>query len=92
VPTRDPKEWTWEGSQDGQAWQRLDHRVDEEPFPQRKLKQTYHFKNDTPYRFYRLTLLANHGEELYQLSEIALEGVAISPADGSAPVAAQAYR
>ena len=63
-----------------------------QPFPGRKQVQSFTFENGTPYRFYRLTLLANHGDGLYQLSEIDLKGISVKPTDAVAPGVASAYR
>ncbi len=75
VPNRDPKEWKWEGSVDGSQWTLLDHRKNQSPFPSRFLKKRYTFENAQPYTFYRLTLLANQGDAIYQFAEVELEGI-----------------
>lgn len=75
VPNRDPKEWKWEGSVDGTQWTLLDHRENQPIFPARFHKKTFPFENAQPYTFYRLTLLANQGDGLYQFAEVELEGI-----------------
>ncbi len=79
VPARDPREWKWEGSLDGKTWVQLDYRDQQEPFPERQQERAFAFENSAPYRYYRLTLLTNQGDGLFQLSEIALSGVSIDP-------------
>lgn len=81
VPQRDPKAWKWEGSADGKTWTLLEQATEQQQFLKRKHTKTYTFENATAYRFYRLTLLENHGATHYQLSEIELGGVtATAPA------------
>lgn len=75
VTKRDPKEWKWEGSVDGTQWTLLDHRENQPIFPARCHKKIFHFENDQPYTFYRLTLLANQGDGHYQFAEVELEGI-----------------
>ncbi|HAR66357.1 MAG TPA: glycosyl hydrolase, partial [Lentisphaeria bacterium] len=92
VPARDPKDWHWEGSHDGTTWVLLDQRTEQDPFPKRKHEKAFTFENSTAYRFYRLTLLANNGDPLYQLSEIALNGVSLDATYAIKPATAEAYR
>ncbi len=82
VPDRDPTEWKLEGSNDGKAWTILDHRRDEPRF-ERHQRKTFSCANTTAFRFYRLTLLKNHGNTHYQLSEIELAGVEFGSAAGA---------
>ena len=81
VPGRDPKAWLLEGSPDGRQWTLLDQRKNQPPFEQRKQAKSFTFDNSTAYRFYRLTLQANHGDDLYQLSEISLNESPVHPQD-----------
>ncbi len=68
---RDPKDWVFEGSNDGVAWEVLDTRSGED-FPTRYLTRQFSFGNDTPYEYYRLDITANSGDTITQLSEIDL--------------------
>ena len=92
TPSRDPKEWTLEGSNDGQAWTTLDKRSGEPPFAKRREKKTYHFENATAYRFYRLVFTQNHGEARYQFGEIELGGVDLAGAKDAADLPSENYR
>jgi hypothetical protein len=69
VPTRDPKNWTLSGSNDGTNWTVIDTRSDE-IFATRLLKKTYLINNNsTAYSYYRLTITANNGNTGTQLAE-----------------------
>ena len=80
TPTRDPREWKLEGSNDGKEWVLLDKHDDEPVFERRQQKRTYSFENAKPYRFYQITFSRNHGEARYQLAEIELAGVSFGAA------------
>jgi alpha-L-fucosidase 2 len=73
-PERDPKDWDFSGSMDGQAWTVLDAHRDETPFNNRKQAKSYTFSNSTAYPYYRFNFTANHGDPMFQLAEIALAG------------------
>ena len=68
---RDPKDWTLQGSADGQTWTDLDRRTGQ-TFPERF--QTRRFDVATPqeYTHYRLNITANSGEPLIQLADLRL--------------------
>ncbi|MBM0277721.1 ThuA domain-containing protein [Micromonospora sp. STR1s_6] len=68
---RDPKDWTLQGSTDGQSWTDLDRRTGQ-TFPDRF--QTRRFDIATPQEFsrYRLNVTANSGEPLVQLADLRL--------------------
>ena len=74
VPTRDPKDWTLEGSQDARKWTQLDKRTDEPIFEKRIQKRSYKFKNETAYIYYRFTF-QTHDPSHFQFTEIGLDGV-----------------
>lgn len=80
VPTRDPKNWLFQGSDDGINWTTLDKR-DDITFANRKERQVFPFTNTTAYRRYRLKVTANHGAPLLQISEIQMctDGMAPTP-------------
>ena len=74
-PARDPKEWILEGSNDGESWTKLDHKKDQPVFEKRFQIKHYGFDNETAYQYYRFTFIKNNGNILFQISEIALDGV-----------------
>lgn len=65
---RDPKSWILEGSNDGVVYERLDSRQDQ-VFDSRFETHIYDFPNEKAYLYYRLTILTNSGDGLFQLSE-----------------------
>jgi len=70
-PTRDPKNWTLQGSNDGTSWTTLDTRTSE-TFASRFQTKTYTFSNTTSYKYYRLNVTANNGGAELQIAEIGL--------------------
>lgn len=68
---RDPQNWTLQGSTDGQTWEDVDARTDED-FPQRFQPRNFDVESDTAYEWYRLDITKNAGEGLTQLAEISL--------------------
>ncbi|HEX5993711.1 MAG TPA: ThuA domain-containing protein, partial [Jiangellales bacterium] len=77
-PGRDPRDWTLQGSHDGQTWTDLDRRTGE-TFPQRFQTKQYTFDNSQAYQHYRLDITANSGEPLTQLAELWLIGPDAAP-------------
>ncbi|MBO0828352.1 MAG: ThuA domain-containing protein [Streptosporangiales bacterium] len=77
-PGRDPKDWTLQGSNDGQTWTDLDSQAGQ-TFAQRFQTQDYKFDNTTAYLYYRLNITANSGEPLTQLAELGLFGPDAGP-------------
>jgi hypothetical protein len=71
VPGRDPKNWQFQGSQDGSSWTTLDTRSNE-LFASRFLTKQYAISNTTAFAYYRLYITANNGDPSgLQLSEMA---------------------
>jgi hypothetical protein len=71
VPGRDPKNWQFQGSQNGTTWTTLDTRTGE-TFASRFLTRQYNFNNTNPYAYYRLNITANNGDPSgLQLAEMA---------------------
>ncbi|GAB4086093.1 hypothetical protein GCM10028784_27230 [Myceligenerans cantabricum] len=69
---RDPQDWTLQGSADGETWTDLDTRTGED-FPDRFSRQEYTIDHDgAAYRFYRVDITANAGDDITQLAEIEL--------------------
>jgi fibronectin type 3 domain-containing protein len=71
MPTRDPKNWQFQGSNNGTTWTTLDTRSGE-TFASRYQTNTYDTTNTTAYRYYRLNITANNGGTDIQMSEFAL--------------------
>jgi alpha-L-fucosidase 2 len=90
VPGRDPKNWQFQGSMDGQAWTTLDTRSNE-LFASRFLTKQYAISNATAFAYYRLNITANNGDSSgLQLSEMAFSfGVAAPTVISLAASAAQ---
>ncbi|MFG2652239.1 GH92 family glycosyl hydrolase [Streptomyces sp. NPDC048436] len=69
---RDPKDWTLQGSTDGEDWKTLDTRKGE-VFDKRHQTKKYEFENGTAYAHYRLDVTANNGaSDALQLSDVQL--------------------
>ncbi|WP_233268826.1 discoidin domain-containing protein [Mucilaginibacter lacusdianchii] len=66
--TRDPKNWTLAGSNDGTTWTTVDTKTDE-IFASRGLTKNYAITNETAYTYYRLSITANNGSSLFQMAE-----------------------
>ncbi|HET9738117.1 MAG TPA: GH92 family glycosyl hydrolase [Solirubrobacteraceae bacterium] len=75
---RDPRDWTLQGSNDGQTWTTLDTQTDQ-VFDERFQKREYRFANTTAYRHYRLDITRNSGTNIVQLAEIELSNGDTSP-------------
>jgi hypothetical protein len=60
VPNRDPKDWQFQGSQDGSTWTTLDTRSGQS-FVVVMAQNTYNIANTTAYRYYRINVTANNG-------------------------------
>ena len=77
-PTRDPAEWTLEGSNDGTTWTQLDKRSGQ-TFSQRYATQFYSADSEEAYSTYRLTVTATDGANQIQIGEIQM--LSIVPSD-----------
>jgi len=73
VATRDPKDWTFQGSQDGSNWTTLDSQSGQ-LFANRLQQNTYDIGNTTAYRYYRLQVTANNGATTLAVAELGLWG------------------
>lgn len=69
--TRDPADWTLEGSNDGNTWTMLDSRAGEK-FSQRYATQFYSVDAEKSYSTYRLTITSTNGGNQLQIGEIQL--------------------
>jgi glucose/arabinose dehydrogenase/type 1 glutamine amidotransferase len=88
-PGRDPKNWTFQGSNDGTTWTDLNTQTNQ-VFGDRFQTRKFEFTNTTPYSNYRLNITANSGEPLIQLAdfEIYKDGSETPPPPEPAPQAA----
>lgn len=70
APARDPQSWVLKGSNDGVSWTVLDSKSNVN-FGLRNKTQIYHLKDSTEvsYQYYHLSITANGGSSLMQLSE-----------------------
>ncbi|MEE9361195.1 MAG: basic secretory protein-like protein [Cellulophaga sp.] len=68
TPERDPKNWTFSGSNDALNWTDLDRRSNE-AFTNRNQSKEYTFDSTTAYKYYRISITANNGAPIFQLSE-----------------------
>ena len=68
APTRDPKDFTVQGSNDGSTWTDLNRQTGQS-FGERFATKTYSFTNTTAYGYYRLNISANSGDSLVQLAD-----------------------
>lgn len=59
-PTSAPKNWTFEGSNDGTTWTILDTRTNETGWSNAQRRE-YNFNNFTQYLYYRINVSANNG-------------------------------
>ncbi|MEO7100633.1 MAG: RICIN domain-containing protein [Luteolibacter sp.] len=72
TPTRDPRDWQFQGSNDGSSWTAVDTRTAQPSFPNRYQKMSFNVASPGAYRYYRLNITANNGATSTQLSELAM--------------------
>jgi hypothetical protein len=68
APDRDPKNWTFAGSNDATQWVTLDTQTGQ-AFSERKQTKRYEFTNANKYIYYRISITSNNGSGLFQLAE-----------------------
>lgn len=68
---RDPKDWTLQGSSDGQSWTDVDRRTGE-TFAERLQVRKFTVTGGAEYRYYRLNITANNGASIVQLADLRL--------------------
>jgi hypothetical protein len=73
-PSRDPKNWTISGSNNGTSWTVLDTRTNE-TWSARNATQTYQFTNSTYYLYYKWDITAFNGANMTQVTEFAFSYV-----------------
>jgi PKD repeat protein len=71
-PSRDPKNWTLQASNDGITWTTIDTRTNE-VFASRNLERYFLLNNTVAYRYYRFNFTCN-GASIFQISEIRIIG------------------
>ena len=71
VPSRDPRKWKLEGSNDDKKWVMLDERNIGKPFEKRFMTKKFSFKNDKSFTSYRFTFEPIDGSH-FQVAEIEL--------------------
>nr|WP_238355230.1 GH92 family glycosyl hydrolase [Kribbella sandramycini] len=81
---RDPQNWTIQGSANGTDWTVLDTQSGQS-FENRFQTKEYSFANETAYKFFKLDVTLNHGENIVQLADWYLSNGAPLPPPG--PVA-----
>jgi len=64
IAARDPKDWQFQGSQDGSNWTTLDSESGQ-AFAYWYQQLTYNLSNTTAYRYYRLNVTANNGDSTF---------------------------
>jgi hypothetical protein len=79
-PTRDPKDWTLKGSNDGINYTLLDTQTNQS-WAGRAVANNYLFNNSTSYKFYKFDITANIGDVQTQIGEVIFRN------DNSAPTA-----
>jgi fibronectin type 3 domain-containing protein len=74
IPERDPKDWQFQGSNDGSTWTTLDTQSNQ-TFQFRTYLRIFDIGNTTAYRYYRLNVTANNGDASFlHLSSLGLWG------------------
>ncbi|WP_367390307.1 M64 family metallopeptidase [Lewinella sp. LCG006] len=73
VPERDPKNWQFQGSNDGTNWTILDQQINQN-FTSRFQRRSFVFSNNVAYQYYRLFVQENHGDIATQLQELEIVG------------------
>jgi fibronectin type 3 domain-containing protein len=73
VANRDPKDWQFQGSNDGSTWTTLDTQSNQS-FADLYRQNTYDIGNTTAYRYYQINVTANNGASTLAISELGLWG------------------
>jgi hypothetical protein len=71
VPERDPRDWQFQGSNDGTTWTTLDTQSGQ-TFPTRFDMKTFPVARPGAYRYYRLDITANNGAKGLHVAEFGL--------------------
>ena len=62
--SRDPRNWEFQGSNDSATWTTLDRQSDQ-IFAERLKMKTYTISSPAAYRYYRLNITANNGDDAF---------------------------
>jgi predicted alpha-1,2-mannosidase len=85
-PTRDPRDWTLEGSDDGATWTTVDSQSGQ-TFSDRGVTKVYPLPAaSAPHLYYRLNVTANGGAPIVQLAELQMSSPGVPtppPIEGS---------
>lgn len=73
VPERDPKDWLFQGSNNGTDWITLDEQTDH-LFNERFEKRAFLVDNSDSYSYYRFYVVENHGDGSIQLQQLEFIG------------------
>jgi hypothetical protein len=71
APERDPRDWEFQGSNDGSTWTTLDTQS-AQTFSTRYEMKSYRVAKPAAYRYYRLTISANNGAKGLHVAEFGL--------------------
>ncbi len=74
VPERDPKNWEFQGSIDGQNWETIDVQSDH-LFENRYQEKAFLLANPASFSHYRLFVIDNYGDIATQIQELELLGI-----------------
>ncbi len=73
-PTRAPKDWTMQGSNDGSSWTTLDTESGQISWASGETRTFSASSSGIAYRFFRLNITANNGASLIQVANLLLFG------------------
>ena len=77
-PLQCPKNWTFEGSNDGNSWTVLDTQTNQSDWGLGE-KRAFEIVNDSAFKYYRINITANNGGANLEIHELELmEGAAFS--------------
>jgi regulation of enolase protein 1 (concanavalin A-like superfamily) len=83
IAARDPKDWQFQGSQDGTNWTTLDTQSNQS-FDYLYQRKDYDIGNTTGYRYYRLNVTANNGDSTFlHVGDFGLWSATAGPAPGT---------
>lgn len=85
VPERDPRDWQFQGSNDGSIWTTLDTQSGQS-FPFRHYEMGYSVSKPGAYRYYRLNFTADNGAHSIQIGDIALLSDEVPPNSKISPL------
>ena len=74
IPARNPKDWTFEGSNDGSTWTTLDTQTGI-TWPTAGETKSFTFTNSTAYTYYRVNVSANNGDTYLSIAELVVDPI-----------------